>query len=349
MPASARTNFSSRRKVEPHVSRRELCLVAVNTCASSLGHVPTWAQYDVWSHNQSSYAPIWQTLKKHTSALCWNDLLELAGLTLPPPRVWTKDEVDEAVKAFLCEYPNRPIYQQYRAWQKASPDERPSLRQMKDFYTHWGEALATHGRITCNLRWDKALIIEAIETCAHDLAKLPSYVEYETWAYGNRCRPSGHVIKYAFGSWQKALQMTCLDTSARKTLKRWSKTELIDILAAFVCECSRPTSAVYIEWARVQPVPVPHMATFAYHFGSWNSALRAVGTTPVRYRTHWDRESAWAVLIKAHDDIADSFNIASYERCCIWYVLGLTEGDASWAQVIDPCACTRYRQQKAET
>ncbi len=120
-------------------------------------------------------------------------------------RIWTPDEIVEALKAWAAEHGQTPSFSD---WKYADPaGRRPTASTVRDHHGSWNAALAAAGLTprssSPGIKWTKERIIEAIRAHHARTGKPPSR---RGWSEYSDDHPWPETVVRAFGSWSGGLR-----------------------------------------------------------------------------------------------------------------------------------------------
>lgn len=134
--------------------------------------------------------------------------------------------------------------------------------------------------------WTRARIIEALQDEHARTGRAPTK---QGWEKAAPEHPAAPTVYDKFGSWNAALEAAGLPTrrqgewESRPMTARWDPDRVKHAIYEAAYKLRRvPTAADMKRLSRMFPDEFPYPSTVAYHMGSWNDGLIAVGYRPHR-------------------------------------------------------------------
>ncbi len=268
-PVSVRCPDCARRETHAPSTTREQVIAAVHEWVAQTGRPPTIADWRAgrldgppsrWEHEWPRWPSAGQALVHFES---WEELLRVAGFKPHRRRRWSDQEILAALADFAAREGRPPTEGDW----KTNGVEHPNAGTVKAHFGCWRTALAAAGLESEHDRWDRELILEAIQSFALHHGRAPSSVEWRV--KGPQRNPTAAVVRRHFGSFTAALAAAGYEPHWRG----FGDDEAVRALRGHFEERGRAPTVR--EWGRL--ARRPSAGGIIKRFGSWNAALEAAG------------------------------------------------------------------------
>lgn len=138
---------------------------------------------------------------------------------MAPRRVWTDDDLLEALRRAASEVPGRFTLMAYREWRGAQPGGAPSDFLAWERFGSWAAAVEEAGldpgvAWPGRRHWTDETIIGALRAAADEQGRPLRVLAYRRWRYGlpdPRVAPVDDQVSRHFGGWRKAIRAAGVD------------------------------------------------------------------------------------------------------------------------------------------